>query len=106
MPGKNSRHGADRDQGQSRRLEISRQEDQDDENGDGQSDPQCLEHLGHRGELAHLLHAHTAGRVAGVGDGLADLPRCPTHVLTLNVGDHGQVALDMSRSYSPGRALM
>ena len=39
------------------------------------------------------IDAHAAGRLAGGGDRLGDLPRGPAHVLALDVGGHGQVAL-------------
>ena len=60
--GEDSRHGPDGGQGQTRRLEIRRQQDEDDEHGDGQADAQRLEHLGHGRQLAHLLDAHAARR--------------------------------------------
>ncbi len=65
-----SRHGADRDQGQARRLEVGGQEQEDHEHGDPQPDPQRLEHLVHRRELAHGLDPHARGRFAGGGDRL------------------------------------
>ena len=61
MPASTPGDGADRDQRQSRRLEIGRQEHEDHEHGDPQSDPQRLEHLDHRRELAHGLDPDAVG---------------------------------------------
>ena len=68
------------------RLEIRRQQDEDHEHGDAQADRQRLEHLVHRRELAHGLHPHAAGRLAGGVERLLDLGRGPAHVLALDVG--------------------
>ena len=46
---------------------------EDHEHRDPQPDPQRLEHLDHRRKLAHGLHPHAAGRLAGGGERLGDL---------------------------------
>ena len=85
-PGDHRRDRRGRDQRQPERLEISRQQQDDDDHRQGQADGQAAKHLLHRHRLAADVDLHAAGRLAGRLQRPLHAADHPAEVLALDVG--------------------